>query len=166
MIQYLPIEYSFVEGKDLYFILCIWVHGHKQGRGNFQKRGMGQALLRAAETEVRELGAKGIAAWGMWFPVWMKASWFKKQGYEKVERDSLNVLLWKRFTDDAMPPKWIRSRKKPEVVTGKVTVTAFKNGWCSVRNKVFERAKWASAGFGNKVVFQEIDTSERGVFME
>ncbi|MGZ5453047.1 MAG: hypothetical protein ACXW2R_02365 [Candidatus Aminicenantales bacterium] len=36
MIQYVPIEESFVEGQGLYFIHCIWVHGHKQGRGNFQ----------------------------------------------------------------------------------------------------------------------------------
>ncbi len=44
MIQYLPIEYSVCEGKDLYFINCIWVHGHKKGIGNFQKRGIGTEL--------------------------------------------------------------------------------------------------------------------------
>ena len=166
MIQYLPIEYSFAEGKDLYFILCIWVHGHKEGRGNFQKKGMGQALLQAAEMEVKELGAKGIAAWGMWIPVWMKASWFKKQGYQKVDRNSLSVLLWKQFTDDAIPPKWIRREKRPTMVPGQVTVTAFKNGWCSAQNMIFERAKRASAEFGDRVVFQEVDTSDRKVFLE
>ena len=65
MIQYVPIEYSFAAGKELYSILCIWVHGHKKGRGNFQKRGMGKALLRAAEEDAREKGAKGMVAWGM-----------------------------------------------------------------------------------------------------
>ncbi|MDH4220795.1 MAG: hypothetical protein OEW23_18725, partial [Candidatus Aminicenantes bacterium] len=40
MIQYVPVEYSFIEGKDLYFINCIWVHGYKKkGVGNYQKRG-------------------------------------------------------------------------------------------------------------------------------
>ncbi|MBN2541624.1 hypothetical protein JXI42_02055 [bacterium] len=39
MIQYLPIEYSHLEGKDLYFIMCIWVHGYKQGRGDFRRKG-------------------------------------------------------------------------------------------------------------------------------
>ena len=38
MIQYLPAEHSFIEGNGLYFIPCIWVHGHKQGRGDFRKR--------------------------------------------------------------------------------------------------------------------------------
>jgi hypothetical protein len=33
MIQYVPIEVSpGAEGKDLYFVLCIWVHGHKTRR--------------------------------------------------------------------------------------------------------------------------------------
>ena len=65
MIQYVPIEEAFVDGQGLYFVHCIWVHGHKQGRGNFQKKGMGTALLEAAEQDARELGAKGMAAWGM-----------------------------------------------------------------------------------------------------
>lgn len=62
MIQYIPIEYSFVEGEDLYMITCIWVHSYKQGRGSFQQRGMGKALLKAAEADVKNKGAKGIAA--------------------------------------------------------------------------------------------------------
>ncbi|MCP4674006.1 MAG: GNAT family N-acetyltransferase, partial [Deltaproteobacteria bacterium] len=86
MIQYLPIEHSFAEGKDLYIITCVWVHGHKQGRGNFQKRGMGSALLAAAEEDARALGAKGIAAWGLVLPIWMKASWYKKHGYKNADR--------------------------------------------------------------------------------
>ncbi|MCK4907296.1 MAG: GNAT family N-acetyltransferase, partial [Spirochaetes bacterium] len=81
MIQYLPIEHSFVQGENLYFINCIWVHGYKHGRGNFRKKGMGRALLKAAEEDARHLGAKGIAAWGISLPFWMKASWFKKKGY-------------------------------------------------------------------------------------
>ena len=32
MIQYIPIEHSFAEGKDLYFMNCILVHGYKKGR--------------------------------------------------------------------------------------------------------------------------------------
>ena len=33
MIQYLPIEHTFIEGKELYFITCTWVHGYDKGRG-------------------------------------------------------------------------------------------------------------------------------------
>src|SRR5512136_3000025 len=113
MIQYLPIEESVAEGQGLYFILCIWVHGHKQGRGNFQKKGMGTALLEAAEKDARELGAKGIAAWGMALAVFMRAAWFRKHGFKKADALGLQILLWKPFTADAVPPRWIRDKKKP-----------------------------------------------------
>jgi len=168
MIQYIPTEHSFVEGKELYLINCIWVHGYKKGRGNFQKKGMGKALLHAAETDVEAKGAKGMVAWGIPLPFWMKASWFKKQGYTKVDKQGIlgQVLLWKPLADDAMPPKWIKEKKKPETIPGKVTVTAFLNGWCPAQNLVFERAKRAASEFGDKVVFRKIDTFDRNVFLE
>lgn len=168
MIQYIPIEHSPADGKDLYFISCIWVHGYKQGRGNFQKKGMGKALIQAAENDAKELGAKGIVAWGIALPFWMKALWFKKQGYKKVEKYGFPgvVLLWKSFTDDAMPPKWIRLNKKPEKIPGKVIVTSFVNGWCPAQNMVYERAKKAVKEFGDKVVLNKIDTFNRETFLE
>jgi GNAT superfamily N-acetyltransferase len=166
MIQYLPIEHSFVEGRHLYFILCIWVHGYKQGRGNFQGHGMGTALVEAAESDVRERGAKGIAAWGISLPFWMKASWFRKRGFEKVDKNGMQVLLWKAFTDDALPPKFLREKKRPHTTPGQVTVTSFRNGWCPAQNLVYERAKRAALDAGDPVVFREIDTSDRTVFLE
>ncbi|MFC2056808.1 GNAT family N-acetyltransferase [Chloroflexota bacterium] len=168
MIQYTPVEHSFVEGKDLYFVNCIWVHGYKEGRGNFQKRGMGETLLRAAEDDARVLGAEGIAAWGIPLPFWMKASWFRKQGFTKVDQQGFlgQVLLWKPFTDDAIPPKWIKQRKKPKVIPGQVTVTAFLNGWCPAQNLAFERAKKVAAKFGSDVVVQQIDTFDRNNLLE
>ena len=168
MIQYIPIEHSFADGKDLYFINCIWVHGHKKGRGNFQKKGMGKALLQAAEDDVKAMGLKGIAAWGIPLPFWMKASWFKEHGYDKVDKQGFlgPVLLWKPFTKEATPPKLIRQKKKPEVTPGKVTITAFVNGWCPAQNMIFERARRAAAEFGDKIIFREIDTFDRQTFLE
>lgn len=166
MIQYLPIEHSFADGKDLYFVNCIWVHGHKKGRGNFQKKGMGKALLRAAEDDVKDRNAKGLVAWGLSLPFFMKASWFKKQGYKRVDKQGMQVLLWKPFSNDAVLPKWIKEKKMPELIPNKVTVTAFINGWCPVQNMVFERAKRACAEFGDRVKFRAIETSDRDTFLE
>jgi GNAT superfamily N-acetyltransferase len=162
MIQYLPIEQSEVDGSGLYFIKCIWVHGHKQGRGDFRGCGMGSALLDAAEADARALGAKGMAAWGLWIPLWMKASWFKKHGYKKVDRQGLAVMLWKPFTDDARPPRWHpKGKTLPDPVPGKVNVTVFVSGWCSAMNLAAARAERAATELGDGVVYREIDTSER-----
>jgi N-acetylglutamate synthase-like GNAT family acetyltransferase len=166
MIQYLPIEYSFAQGQDLYLITCIWVHGYKEGVGNFQKRGIGKALIKAAEEDIKTKGAKGVVAWGISLPFWMKAKWFKKQGYSKIDKQGMQSLLWKPFTEDVIPPKWIKKKKKPGKTQGKVNVTAFINGWCPAQNIAFERAKRATREFGDKVVFEEIHTINREIFLE
>jgi len=166
MIQYAPVERSWLEGHGLYFIYCIWVHGHKQGRGDFQKRGMGKALLQAAEDDAKSLGAKGMAAWGMAIPVFMRASWFRKHGYRKADKIGMQILLWKPFADDAVAPKWIREKKKPETAPGKVTVTAFIDGWCPAVNMAVERAKRAVSEFGGKVNFQAVNTLDRDIFLD
>jgi GNAT superfamily N-acetyltransferase len=168
MIQYVPIEYSPAEGKDLYFINCIWVHGYKKGRGNFQKKGMGKALIHAAEDDVKIRGAKGIVAWGISLPFWMKASWFKKQGYLKVDKQGFpgQILLWKPFTKNVIAPKWIKQKEKPERIPGKVVVTSFINGWCPAQNIVHERAKKAASEFGDNVLFHKINTFDREVLVE
>ena len=163
MIEYMPIEYAFAEGSDLYFINCIWVHGYKRGRGNFQKRGMGKTLLKAAEEDVKALGAKGMVAWGISLPFWMKASWFKKHGYKKVDSDKGIILLWKPFSSDAVPPKWIRKKYTPELTPGKVTVTSFFNGQCPAGNITYERAKRAANEFDVKVIFRTINTNDKEV---
>ena len=165
MIQYLPIEHSFAEGSGLYMILCIWVHGYKEGRGNFQGKGMGQALLHAAEEDARARGAQGMAAWGVAVPFWMKARWFEKHGYSPADRVGIQVLVWKPFTSDAVPPQWIRERRRPEPVPGVVSVVAFVHGWCQATNLVAERARRAAAGFGDRVRFEVVDTSDRATFL-
>lgn len=167
MIQHVPIELSpGVEGTDLCFIPCIWVHGHKKGRGNFQKKGMGKALLQAAEEDAKDRGAKGMAAWGMAIPVFMRASWFKKRGYKPADKMGMQVLLWKPFSEDARPPRWIRQKKTPETTPGKVTVTALLNGWCPAMNMTYERAKRAASELGDRVVFRTVDAFNRDVILE
>jgi GNAT superfamily N-acetyltransferase len=166
MIQYVPIEQSFAEGKDLYFINCIWVHGYKKGRGNFQKKGMGKALLKAAEEDVKAKGADGLAAWGLAIPVFMRASWFKKHGYKKADNIGFQQLLWKPFNPSVEPPLWVRKKKEPGKTPGKVNVTVFMNGWCPGQNLAYERVKRAAVEFGDKVVVQKIDTLDRNNFME
>ncbi len=166
MIHYAPIEHSWIEGEDLYFVYCIWVHGHKKGRGDLRRRGIGSALLQAAEEDSKSLQTKGVVVWGLLLPFFMRAGWFRKHGYRKVHRDGIRVLLWKPFSVDASPPRWIKAKRTPEPVPGKVVVTALANGWCSGINGMIERARCISGEFGDKVVYREIDTSRRAVVRE
>jgi GNAT superfamily N-acetyltransferase len=167
MIQYLPIEESTVDGAGLSFITCVWVHGHEQGRGNFQGRGMGRALLAAAEEDARARGAKGMAAWGLWLPFWMRASFFRKHGYRTVGRDGIASLLFKPFAADAQPPRFFRPTAKPlDLAPGRVSVTCFVNGWCTAGLVTAERARRVAGEFGEKVAFREVDTSEHAVVAE
>lgn len=162
MIQYVPIEYSNATGRDLYFINCIWVHGYKKGRGDFRKRGMGKALIKAAEEDARSMGVKGMVAWGLSIPVFMRASWFRRQGYIKADKQGMIVLLWKKFQEEAISPKWVERKKfRIEPRKDKVTVTSFINGWCPAMNLAHERAKRAVAEFPEKVVFNTINTFEK-----
>lgn len=166
MIQYLPAELSFIEGTDLYFVLCIWVHGHKKGRGNFQKKGMGEALLKAAEDDVKNLGGKGLAAWGIILPFFMKASWFRKNGYKVADKNGIMRLLWKSFSPDAQPPEFIKQRKTPETTPGKLSISLFLNGWCPAQNMTYERTKRAIAEFEDKIDLREYLTIEKEVQRE
>ncbi|MBN1334888.1 MAG: GNAT family N-acetyltransferase [Deltaproteobacteria bacterium] len=164
MIQYLPIERTWVEGEGLYFVPCTWVHGYRKGRGDRRKRGLGRALLEAAEADARSLGATGMAAWGLWLPIWMRASWYRKHGYRRADRQGMAVLVWKPFTPEALPPRWSRAPLRlPEPVPGTVQVVAFATGWCMALNMGIERALAAAAELGDAVDVRVMDTTDPAV---
>jgi len=166
MIQYIPIEQSMFEGENLYVVLCVWVHGHKQGRGDHQKRGMGKALLQAAEDQCRKLGAGGLVTWGLILPVFMQASWFKSKGYKVVDKTGIMRLMWKPFNESAKPPRFMRPKKRPAGEAEKVKVTIFRNGWCQSMNIACERAIRASGEFPGKTDLTVIDTIDRKIVEE
>lgn len=161
MIHYIPIEHAPAVGKDLYYVYCIWVHGAKHGVGNQQKKGIGTQLLEAAETDVRELGGKGLAAWGITLPYFMRSGWFKKHGYVRADKVGMIELVWKPFTATAEPPRFLKPKKKPGTQRDAVTVTCLRNGWCPAQNLACERMKRAAGEFEEKVRYVEIDTDNR-----
>jgi GNAT superfamily N-acetyltransferase len=166
MIQYVPIDHAPALGRGLEFVLCIWVHGYDRGRGDFRGMGMGTALLAAAEADAKARGVKGMAAWGLALPFWMRASWFRRHGYRRADRRGLSVLVWKPLADDAEAPRWLPATgRRPEPVAGKVMVTGCVNGWCPAQNLAFERARRAAAPFGDLVECRRVDTTDRATML-
>jgi len=168
MIQYTPIEYSLAQGENCYFINCIWIPRSKDKALNYRRTGMGKALLKSAEKDAKQRGSKGMVAWGMAMPFFIKASWYKKQGYLPVDKQGIQVLLWKPFTQDITPPKWIMQKKTPQAGKhpGKVTVTVFISGACPVQNFHCERAKRAAAELGYRVVVETINSLDKNNIAE
>jgi len=166
MIQYVPIEHSMFEGRDLYVVLCIWVHGYKAGRGDYRKRGMGTALLKAAEEDCRLLGTNGLVTWGLLIPVFMRASWFKRHSYKVIDKYGFMRLLWKPFNENAIPPRFIKPQKLPEKGLEKVNLTLIRNGWCPAQSITCERALRAAQEFPGKINIQEYDSKNRDVVTE
>jgi len=161
--QYIPIEYSPFQGRDLSAILCIWVHGYEHLVGNQQRKGYGKFMLERIEDDARASGAKGVAAWGMDFPYWNPVSFYEHMGYERVETRKPVVLCWKPMADDAKPPALVRPVRAPSLVPGKTKVTAFISGWCGGGCGVCVTAREAVAGLDDLVAYEEIDTSDRAV---
>ena len=165
MIQALPIEESWIEGEDLDVVLCTWVHGHDEGVGNRQGRGAGTLLLESVEDNARARGRKGVAAWGLGIPVWMKASWYRKHGYRRVDRDGMAVLLLKAFDPAAVEPRWLRRQRTPPPASdGPVEVTCFVNGWCPVMSISATRAERVCSRYSDDVVtFTTVVTTDPDV---
>jgi N-acetylglutamate synthase-like GNAT family acetyltransferase len=127
--QYLPIEHSPFEGKDLLAILCMWIHGYEHLIGNQQGKGYGKFFLEHVEEDARKSGYKGVAVWGKDFPYWNPVSFYEHMGYSRADKDENNVLVWKAWDDTAEAPK-IKHIQKPKPGVEKVSVTAFLCGWC------------------------------------
>jgi GNAT superfamily N-acetyltransferase len=158
--QYMPIEHTHLVGRDLLAVLCIWVHGYEYHLGNRQGNGYGRLILEAIEKDARASGFGGVAAWGMDFPYWNPVSFYEHMGYSRVDKDGMAVLVWKPFTETALPPRFHHRVRRPACVPGKVSVTVFTNGWCMGACAQCMTARDAVRGLDDIVDYREIDTAD------
>jgi len=167
MIQYGPVESSWLEGKGCMVVYCIWIPPKKRLGGiQARSRGIGTALLAAAEEDARRSGSGGMAAWGLALPLWMRAGWFRKHGYRVVERQGMMRLLYKTFESGSIPPRWRSPAGQPaKHGSGPVRLTVLSNGWCPAMNMVMQRARDVASEFGNAVSVDEISTADPAVMI-
>ena len=163
MIQYVPIGESAAMGDKLWFVYCIWIPPRKRNQGRQMRgKGIGKALLEAAENDVRAKGAEGLAVWGTPLPFFMRSSWFRKQGYEPCDKIGIQQLLWKRFTEQAKAPQW-RRNPAPVPTQGsgniKADIVVFSQGICPAMNMTRNRFERAAEVFAPDASFRIIDVS-------
>jgi len=140
----------------LMVVPCLVAHSNWKGRG------VGKALLAAAEEEARRQGNKGLVIqaydWDSWF---MPLAYFAKLGFKEVERTGKYVLLWKRFDETAEPPRLLKPGYEYEPVEGKVVVDLFYNTFCETSDIEAHRVREVAAEFGDKVVLREYPAEDR-----
>jgi GNAT superfamily N-acetyltransferase len=162
-IHCLPIELGAwgMSGKDLMTIPCLtlrfnYVYEMKRGSG------YGRALMEAVEEDAKR-EKKGVAVIAYDTDFWfMPYSFFKKLGYEEVERQGETVLLLKAF-EPVESPIMHRFNFTPELMEGKVVVDAFWNPICLTSIQEIHRIRGVCREFGDKVILNEYNCGNKDV---
>jgi GNAT superfamily N-acetyltransferase len=161
LVHCLPIELDTwgMSGKDLMTVPCLTlnyklVYEQKIGTG------YGRALIQSAEDEAKKTGKKGIAILcydnDFWF---MPASFFKKLGYEEIQRDKETVIVWKDF-GGAEPPKLHKSKFIPQKLSDKVAVDVVWNPMCLTSIVEVDNVTEVCKEYGDEVVLREFNAGD------
>jgi GNAT superfamily N-acetyltransferase len=158
----LPIELSAfgLMGRDLLTIPCLTLLDTYHGQG------IGRMLMEAAETAARATDAHGLAVVGhdwqddFWF---MRADFFRHFGYQEAGRRGHAVILWKRFTGDPQPPRFLEPSWAYEPVPGKVVFDAFWHRQCLTIATEINNVREVCAEFGDRVMLREHDATDPAV---
>jgi GNAT superfamily N-acetyltransferase len=143
-------------GRDLLIISCLYVPQKVGGRG------IGQALVAAAEEEARRQGKKGLVTIGFDHDFWfMPASFFRAHGFTEARRHGNEVILWKTFAPEAQPPQFLEPHYAFQPVPGKVAIDLFWNTFCGTSDIEAERVRQVARKFGERVVLREYPADDR-----
>jgi GNAT superfamily N-acetyltransferase len=128
LLEFVPIEYALepVKGEKSLFIDCLWVVPP------FWHSNVARALMEKFIEEAKAYGSASVLAyegdkWFGFFP-YMPASFFRKFGFEEVDRDGSRVLLYLNFGANE-EPMLIRTKKRT-VKSDKTVVDVFFNSQC------------------------------------
>jgi len=156
--NYIPVEHSPYEGRNLMAILCMWIHGYDHLVGNQQSQGYGRFMLEQIEADALRSGCDGMTVWAKDYDAWNPVSFYEHMGYQRAEVSGLDVLVWKPFNDRARPPRFLRS-SPPAPSTradGRVEVVSISNGWCGGGCQQCVMVRDALDGLEDKISLTEI----------
>jgi GNAT superfamily N-acetyltransferase len=147
-------------GRDLMVVPCVWV------LPRFKGRGLGRALMQAAETEARRQGFKGVAVIAFHHDFWfMPAQAFEKMGYEVAAGRGKAAILWKRFDPSAEEPAFLEPAYRYAPVPGKVVVDLFWHTFCQTSWIEAQHVREVAAEFGDTVLLKDYCADDREVLL-
>ena len=151
-------------GQSLMVIPCLYVieKGTSYGAGN--------ALIASIEQDARVAGHHGVTITAYrelpgaeWF---MPASFFELLGYTPVETRGREILLWKRFSSDAIRPHFLQPHYVFAPVEGMVVVDLFWNAFCQTSVVEAQRVREVCQEFGDGVLWRELRAEDREVLLQ
>jgi GNAT superfamily N-acetyltransferase len=155
-----PIEIAPVGpvGQDLSVIQCLTVQEGLKGRG------VGGALVAAAEREARARGKVGLVVTAFYHDFWfMPASFFEACGFTVARRKGDAAILWLAFDESAQPPHLLERRYRFTPVPNKVVIDLFWSRSCLTTDTEAERVREVAAEFGDTVLLREHRTDDPAV---
>jgi GNAT superfamily N-acetyltransferase len=159
----MPIEVSpwdFI-GESLLAIPCLWVIRDEVGKG------VGRALIDAAEREAKEQGLKGMVTTAFYHDFWfMPAGYFETLGFEVADRRKSAAVLWKHWDPSAKPPKLMERNYEFKPIPGNVVIDLFWNPICLTTDIEAQRVREIAAEFGDGVVLNEYPADDREVLLK
>lgn len=162
--NYIPVEHSPYEGRNLMAILCMWIHGYEHGVGNKQAQGYGRFMLAGIETDARASGSDGLVVWAKDYDEWNPVSFYEHMGFQRVDQHGLDVLAWKPFSKRAAVPRFLKKNvliDSAPTDPDRVQVTSFSSGWCGGGCQLCVMARDAAAGLTDEVVLDEVLTWDK-----
>jgi len=150
-------------GQSLMVIPCLYVLEEETSHG------AKKALIASIEQDARAAGCHGVTITAYqdlpgaeWF---MPASFFESIGYIPVETRGREILLWKPFLSEAVPPHFLQPHYIFQPIEGTVVVDLFWNAFCQTSAIEAQRVREVCEEFGDCVRLREFHAEDPEVLL-
>jgi GNAT superfamily N-acetyltransferase len=142
-------------GHDLMAIQCLVVSSEARSKG------IGHRLVAAAEEETQRQGRKAIVVVAYYHDFWfMPATFFENCGFEIIQRQGSEAILWKVFDPPVELPTFPVRSYEFAPVAGKVVLDLFWTRSCLTSDTEAQRVRQVAEEFGDLVLLREFNSDD------